>query len=120
MGWLDFLRRSPDSTQRSAIVTYDDDAITCRRWDGVVESVRWSDLRAVILRTTSEGPLVDDVYWILAGNSSGCVVPSEAEGAQALLKRLQQLPSFNNNAAIEAMSCTDDREFLCWQRADVQ
>lgn len=113
MGWFDFLRRlSP----RRATVTFDEDAVTCRRRRGLVEAVRWADLRAVAIRTTDAGPAVDDVFWVLDGGASGCVVPSEAEGMDLLLQRLQRLPGFDNPAVIQAMSCTDNQEFLCWQR----
>jgi hypothetical protein len=29
---------------------------------------------------------------------------------------LQKLPGFNNLVFIEAMSCVDERDFLCWER----
>ena len=42
-------------------------------------------------------------------------MPQSADGADALLARLQQLPGFNNEAVIEAMSSAD-RTFVCWKR----
>ena len=94
----------------------DDQSVTCRRAGGLVETVRWDDLRAVLVMTTSDGPFTDDVFWVLAGENSGCVVPSEADGCDKLLERLQRLPGFDNAAVVEAMGCTDDRRFVCWQR----
>ncbi|MBI2808906.1 MAG: hypothetical protein HYX68_28320 [Planctomycetes bacterium] len=129
MGWLDFFRWStPTKTPQSALplatppttmVTFDDEAVTCRRADGVVETVRWSDLQIVCIRTTDAGPAVDDVFWVLGGSASGCVVPSEAEGMNLLLERLQHLPGFDNNAAIQAMSCAENHTFLCWKRPGI-
>jgi hypothetical protein len=69
------------AAEACSVVRFDERSVTCRRPDGLVETVRWDDLRAVLVMTTSNGPAVDDVYWVLAGESSGCVVPSEAEGA---------------------------------------
>jgi hypothetical protein len=69
----------------------------------MVETVQWSDLQAVITMTTDQGPLLDDVFWVLVGKDSGCVVPSEAEGMNNLLVRLQRLPGFDNRKVIEAM-----------------
>src|SRR4029453_146778 len=83
---------------------------------GLVETVRWAELRAVLIQTTADGPFVDDVFWVLMGEKSGCVVPSEAQGCDALLRRLQSLPTFDNQAVIEAMSCTEKKRFLCWER----
>jgi hypothetical protein len=117
MGLFSFLRRRKSSTP-SATVSFDAESVTCRRPGGAVETVRWSDLRAVLIHTTDVGPAVDDVFWVLVGNGSGCVIPSEADGANRLLERLQQLPNFDYDAAIQAMSSTDNWEFLCWKRQD--
>jgi hypothetical protein len=102
----------------NAVVSFDDELVRCQRPGGLVETVKWSDLRAVLIQTTDAGPLADDVFWILAGEESGCVVPSEAAGMERLLERLQQLPGFDNQALIEAMGSTDNRRFLCWQRQE--
>jgi len=116
MGFFDFLRRpkktSPPSNGFS--VEFDEAEVICRRSDGHEESVRWADLRAVLIRTTSDGPFVDDVFWVLAGEKGGCVVPSESAGVQELMERLQQLPGFDDQAVIAAMCCASDKEFLCW------
>ena len=101
---------------KSSAVQFDDETVTCRRPNGMVEVVRWTDLRAVLVMTTSNGPGVDDIFWVLEGENTGCVVPSEAEGCDKLLERLQRLPGFDNATVIKAMSCTDDREFVCWRR----
>ena len=77
-----------------------------------------SELNEVAIVTTADGPFVDDVMWVLSGTSCGCLVPSETEGMQALLGRLQQLPSFNNEAVIEAMGCCSNARFVCWRREE--
>jgi len=93
--------------------------IRCERPDGRTERVAWHDLEAVIIETTSDGPFAPDVFWILAGSSpdSGCMIPQDYTDAGELLKRLQQLPGFDNKAFIDAMGCTDDRRFVCWKRS---
>jgi len=116
MGLFDFLRRRSPTRPAQSMVSFDDESVTCRRPGGLVETVRWSDLRAVIIETTDQGPFVDDVFWILVGETSGCVVPSEAEGMNRLLERLQRLPSFDNETLIAAMSSMENRRFLCWKR----
>jgi hypothetical protein len=37
-------------------------------------------------------------------------------GAEPLLAALQQRPGFRNDAVIEAMGCTENRDFFCWER----
>ena len=101
----------PESTYH---VTWDAAAITCTSPAGDVQSVPWQDLRSVMIRTTDAGPLVADVFWILQGSDSTCVVPQGARGEPELLRRLQELPDFDSEAVIAAMSSTDNAEFLCW------
>jgi hypothetical protein len=98
MGLLDFLRRQKPVARTatpSAVVRFDDDAVTCTRSNGHTETVRWSDLQAVIVHTTADGPFSDDLFWVLVAHEGGCVVPSEAVGCDRLLKRLQELPGFD-------------------------
>jgi hypothetical protein len=124
MGLFDFFRRRAVTTPRitttappahRSTVSFDDESVVCRRPGGLVERVRWSDLQIVFIETTDAGPFVDDVFWVLGGNVSGCVVPSESDGMSTLLERLQRLPGFDNNAVIEAMSCAENRRFICWK-----
>jgi hypothetical protein len=109
-------KRIAPPTRQSAVVNFDDDSVTCRRGSGLVETVRWSDLRAIVIQTTADGPVVDDVFWVLVGQTTGCVVPSESTGMDGLLERLQALPGFDNEAVMAAMACTDERKFICWER----
>lgn len=103
---------------RRAAVSFDDDSISCKRSDGSAETIKWSDLRAVLIQTTGDGPFVDDLFLLLIGRETGCVVPSKAEGVSLLLERLQKLPGFKNEVVIQAMGSTDNREFLCWIKSD--
>ncbi|MGA9771217.1 MAG: hypothetical protein WBV94_19440 [Blastocatellia bacterium] len=100
------------------IVTVTDTEISCTRPDGQTESVTWDELKAVVVHTTSEGPFTMDVFWLLAGEESGCFIPQGAKGEAALLERMQKLPGFDNEAFIEAMSSTEDDTFLCWRKDD--
>jgi hypothetical protein len=99
------------------MVRLSDSEVVCERSDGKIERVGWADLQKVEVVTTSDGPLSPDVFWVLHGTHGGCAVPQGATGESQLLERLQALPGFDNRAVIEAMSCTSDRRFLCWQRA---
>lgn len=76
-------------------------------------------LEEVAIITTGDGPYLTDVFWLLIGRHrrSGCAVPSDAQGMDALLHRLQALPGFDNRTVVEAMGCTDDASFTCWRRA---
>jgi hypothetical protein len=80
----------------------------------IIEEIHWDQLASVDIRTTSQGPFVDDVYWLLgSAMGQGVAVPSEAAPA-GFVERLQQLPGFDNEAMIRAMASTDDMTFHCW------
>lgn len=97
-------------------VCFGDAELTFRRADGTEQTVRWADLRTVSVETTSTGPFEEDVYFVLLTEAGGCVVPNGAAGVPAMVARLQKLPGFDHAALIRAMSCTEDRSFLCWRQ----
>ena len=93
----------------------DEQQVTRTLADGRVESVAWSALTEVRIMTTSGGPLVDDVFFVLVAGDNGCVVP-QSHASEEFVARLQALPGFDNEPMIEAMGSTSDAEFLCWRR----
>jgi hypothetical protein len=84
--------------------------------DGKQEIVEWTDLEAVDVETTDQGPLLPDVFWVLTGTKSKCVVAQGAAGENALIQRLQALPGFSNERMIAAMASTSNQRFECWKR----
>ena len=109
------LKRGQTDSARDR-VTFDDESVMRTLANGQVETVRWDDLLHVQIMTTDEGPFVDDVFWLLSAEDHGCAVPSEAEGMAALLRRLQKLPGFDDEAVIRAMGCTGNDLFAVWSR----
>jgi len=99
-----------------AVVEIEGETIRCRRPNGFEETIRFDQIEAVLLETTAAGPFASDLFWILAGKARGCVVPNDAEGTAALLRRLQEFPDFDNGVVIEAMGCAEPKRFLCWRR----
>ncbi len=99
------------------LVQISESDVSCARPDGNMESVAWDDLQQVEIVTTDDGPFRPDVFWVLHGSTTGCVVPQGATGEPELLERLQQLPGFRNGAVMEAMCSADNRRFLCLEKA---
>ena len=122
MGFLNWITRrkrlSSSQAEAAFIVDFDDKEIRCKRPNGDIERIPWHELRGVLLRNTDEGPFVPDVFWVLVGNQGGCVIPQGATGEDLLLKRLQELPGFNNEAVIASAACTDKQDFVCWEKKD--
>lgn len=109
-------RLEPES---SFVVTVTDDGISCTNPDGRVSSISWNELNEVVLETTDEGPDLPDVFCLLIGFDQTVVVPQGATGEEALLKRMQRLSGFDNNAFIAAMASTGNAKFCCWKRTDL-
>lgn len=109
-------RRAPYNPEAEFVVEVDDRLVRCTRPNGEVEQVDWEDLRAVILETNDTGPIGMDVLWILVGTDSGCVIPQGARGEDALIRALQRLPGFDNEAMIRASTSVENRQFLCWEK----
>jgi hypothetical protein len=98
------------------IVTVNDEEVICQRPDGKTESVRWDELQGVVIETTALGPFGTDLFWILAGEKSGCVIPMGATGEDDLISRFKRLPNFDFQAMIMAMGSTENDRFVCWHR----
>ena len=98
-------------------IVVDSDMVTYVGPDGKAASIPWPELQSVGIRTTNEGPFAEDVFFVLTGTQAQLIVPQGASGAQALFTRLGSLPGFNYDAAIKAMTCTDNQEFACWSVA---
>jgi hypothetical protein len=113
-------RRSKEhaASPAGAVVETSDELVTCKRASGLVECVRWSDLEVVFVDTTAVGPAAGDAFIVLGGGEAGCVVPLEADGIEVLLKRLQELPGFDNEAYITAMTSTSAGRFTCWKQTE--
>lgn len=118
MGFLRWLSdRLPNSPlHHVSSVAVDERGMLCVHVNGDSEAVRWDQIDRVSIRTTDKGPFDDDVFFVLATAVGTLVIPQPARGSGELLRSLQQLPDFDNEAVIEAMACTDNREFLCWPR----
>jgi hypothetical protein len=96
------------------LVTVNEEFIQCQRPDGHVESVRWDDLRGVVIETTDRGPFGTDVFWLLAGEKGGCIIPMGAQGEEALLENFKRLPRFDFQGMILAMGSTENERFVVW------
>jgi hypothetical protein len=90
--------------------------VSCVHPDGKIEQVDWDDLERVEILTTDAGPFAPDMFWVLLGSKGGCVIPWGATREQELLKRLQTLRGFSNEAVIEAAPSAEWRRFLCWEK----
>lgn len=106
--------------EASVIVSFDNEWIESSRPNGLVEKVKWCDLKAVIIETADDGLFAPDVFWILVGgNETGCVFPGGATGEGEILNEMQnRLEGFDNETFIQAMGSCNNNKFLIWKSED--
>ncbi len=108
----------PLKPESDYIVEMTDSGVRSTRPDGTVEEILWDELTGFDIETNSLGPFAPDVFWILHGDSRGCVIPQGATGDGALLERLQQLPDFDNGKFMNAMASTTEAIFEIWRKTN--
>lgn len=108
-----FVAREP---QFNPTVTVGDLGIHCYFSDDVVLAA-WDQLGVVAVRTTDEGPFIEDVYFVFQNHHEEplLAVPQCADGTQTLVEAIQQLPGFDDENFIRAMGSTVDAWFECWK-----
>lgn len=78
-------------------------------------------LQSVAILTTDGGPLAPDLFWVLVGDDGPpLMIPSDAEGAEALYDALTALPGIDFERIIAATGSTEPAQFVIWARAGSQ
>lgn len=79
------------------------------------QSVAWSDLRTVAIRTTSAGPFSEDVFFLFtAADGLTYAGPQSLVPEGALAQFDAHLPGFDPAKVVDAMGCSSDRIFRLW------
>ncbi len=110
--------------QALCAVAFDDRTITVRYPNGDTRAIGWDELTLVGIKTTDEGPFVEDVFWGLHGpdGEPQVVYAQGATGEEELLVEMQRrLVDFDNRQLIEAMGSARNAFFVIWKggRPDV-
>lgn len=104
--------------QRFDVAT-SDTALTLTHPDGRTVVIPWDDVAAVRLRTSDEGPLAEDVFWLFdrRDGMSTISIPNRATGIADLVTMVGSvLEGFDHDAIVAAMASTDDADFTAWVR----
>jgi hypothetical protein len=114
------LRRKPKGTlfpESHFVVTADAGHIRVVDPAGHERSTPWSSIERLLIRTTDEGPLLPDVFWIVEPiEEQAFIFPGGATGEDEFLHTAQaHLAGFRNDQVIAAMSSTSNQEFLVWE-----
>ena len=108
-----FSRRSFAPEHKVSLTDYE---IVVTHSDETRDVMKWRELNEVSIITTDQGPFVEDVFWVLQGRETACIIPGGASGIYKLIERLQELPNFDDFGVIEAMGSTENNRFLVWSK----
>ena len=78
-----------------------------------------SDLIKISILTSDQGPALDDVALALFFGSSIVFVPSEHKSYRNLYVKISKNFKVDYQKVIDAMSCTDNAEFILWSKSSI-
>lgn len=78
--------------------------------------VNWSEVSTIGIRTTDEGPFVEDVFWMFVLTDGVIELPGSAINEAQLHGMQKALVGFDNEAVIQAMTSIEHRYFRVWSR----
>jgi hypothetical protein len=103
--------------ERQVIVRFDQEGISAAYPDGTIQAIAWSAVERVAIETNDSGPWDADVWWVLEGERTRCAYPQGSTGdSEALAEYPNRFPEFSDTKVIEAMGCTSNARFVCWER----
>ncbi|MEZ4266532.1 MAG: hypothetical protein R3F39_09150 [Myxococcota bacterium] len=77
----------------------------------------WSRFDAIAIRTTSDGPFDDDVFWEFASRDGRTLsLPSRALSSEFMTTLNAMCPGCDAMNIIRAMGCSTERLFYVWER----
>ena len=81
--------------------------------------IAWQDVDYVAIETNDSGPWGADVWWLLEGSNNRVSYPQGATGDSEMLEHFPiRFPGFSDATVIQAMGCTSNARFVCWQRGN--
>ncbi len=79
-------------------------------------SMRIEELDEIGVETTDQGPFVEDVFWILRRGPMRLRIGDPHPIFKELMDRFGALEGFDWQPFNEAMTCSENRYFVCWRR----
>jgi len=112
-------RRDALMFERQVVVTFNDSLVSAAFPSGETQSIAWQDVDCVAVETNDSGPWGADVWWLLEGPDTRVAYPQGATGDSEMLEQFPtRFPGFSDAAVIQAMGCTSNARFVCWQRGN--
>ncbi|MDG2004015.1 MAG: hypothetical protein P8J20_11860 [Novosphingobium sp.] len=118
-GWLKKRKQRPQPESDWFVVVVQGN-IRVTDHDGNEASVPTAEISGIVIETNDSGPWGADVWWLLFGadEQQTCAFPQGATGEQAALDHLMDLPGFDYEQMIAAMSSTENAVFPVWRKRE--
>lgn len=91
--------------------------------DGVITAqnmkvtLKTSDIVKVMITTNDQGPFLDDVFLCLyTDDGAEYWISQDSPEFMILYGYVSKFEGFDYQTVIKAMQCTDNEEFLCWEK----
>lgn len=81
-----------------------------------IQKINWEDILTIKLINTDDGPAGIDIWLALVGKNETCLIPQSHKGFDEVYNIVSKYEDFNFENFINSMSCTDNAEFLLWER----
>ena len=76
-----------------------------------------NDIVKISIVTNDQGPFLEDAFiYIYMNNNEEYFTSIDNPYFNNLYDELSKLPDFDFNMIIKSMQCTDNNEFVCWQK----
>ena len=110
-------RPSSNNPEDDFLVTITETSVKVQHPTRKTEELFWADLIEIRLVNTDTGPALPDVWLMLAGTNSGCLIPQGAKGYDEVYEIVSKYKDFDFEKVIESMGCTDNAQFVVWKKS---
>jgi hypothetical protein len=99
------------------VVTITDHGIKVEHPRRKTEQVSWRNIKEIKFINTSTGPILPDIWLAVMGDEDGCLIPQGAKGFDSVYDIVSKYEGFDFDNVTNSMRCTDDAEFILWQKS---
>jgi hypothetical protein len=100
------------------IVTISNASVKVEHPERKTENIKWASIEEIKLVNTDEGPISPDIWLVLLGKESMCLIPHGAEGFDEVYDIISKYPDFSFENFGKSMTCTDNAEFVLWKKKE--
>lgn len=111
-----FRKPGPKNPEDNFVVTITKEFVRVEHPGRETQEILWRDIEEIKLINTDAGPLAPDIWLALLGLDSGCLIPHGAKGFETVYEIISKYENFNFDNFIASMSCSDNAEFLLWEK----